>query len=131
MKIGEAILKRHPSICIRCDKCNSILINGTINLLNTRIQDATCDTCMMIDAEEESQSKWDYSASLEYIHHSIQEAMNGDLSLLDTALEKVEDIRNRNYQSDVEVVSREGVKEIEDRFKSDMRVIKVITNIIK
>jgi len=30
-----------------------------------------------------------------------------------------------------EVVSREGVKEIEDRFKSDMRVIKVITNIIK
>jgi len=30
-----------------------------------------------------------------------------------------------------EVVSREGVKEIEDRFKSDMRVIKVITDIIK
>ena len=81
MKVGTAI-------GIRCDKCNTILINGTINILNTRIQDATCDTCMMIEAEEES-------------------------------------------QSDVEVVSREGVKEIEDRFKSDMRVIKVITNIFK
>ena len=81
MKVGTAI-------CIRCDKCNTILINGTINILNTRIQDATCDTCMVLEAEAEK----------EYV---------------------------------AEVVSREGVKEIEDRFKSDMRVIKVITNIIK
>ena len=88
MKVGTAI-------CIRCDKCNTILINGTINLLNTRIQDATCDTCMMTEAEADVR-RW-----------------------------------SEKSQSDVEVVSREGVKEIEDRFKSDMRVIKVITNIIK
>ena len=29
----------------------------------------------------------------EYIHHAIQEAINGDISLLEKALEYVEDIR--------------------------------------
>ena len=49
-------MKTGTVVSVRCDKCNSILINGTINLLNTRIQDATCDTCMIVEAEELSQS---------------------------------------------------------------------------
>ena len=49
-------MKTGTVVSVRCDKCNSILSNGTINLLNTRIQDATCDTCMVVEAEEMSQS---------------------------------------------------------------------------
>ena len=49
-------MKTGTVVSTRCDKCNSILINGTINILNTRIQAATCDTCMVVEAEELSQS---------------------------------------------------------------------------
>ena len=52
-------MKTGTAVSVRCDKCNGILINGTINVLNTRIQDATCDTCMVREAYELPQCNTD------------------------------------------------------------------------
>ena len=99
-------MKTGTVVSVRCDKCNSILINGTINLINTRIQDATCDTCMIVEAEELSQSD--------------------ENELIITQGDKI-----LKEMIDDEVLSLEESKDILDNCKSDMKRIHVIADIFK
>ena len=73
-------MKTGTAISVRCDKCNSILINGTVNVLNTRVQDATCDTCMITEAEELSQSDVEVLSSEE--SDSIIDNCKNDMSII-------------------------------------------------